>query len=149
MKETTIPPRLIQNSRLALLFMIGLTFLNIILFYLRSSISFPYSAFIPYFAVIYGDYLGTMNGSLSYIYIFSIIAILCLAVYIIAWFASRRKYAWFIVVTIVYFIDTLFMGYLLWGTSTINLVIDLALHGFILYSFTRAAIFYLNERKSR
>lgn len=148
MKERTIPPRLIQNGRMSLLFMIVLTFINIILYFMHSSVSFPYSAFIPYIAVIFGDYLSTANSSLSYMYIFSGIAIFCLAIYIIAWFASRKKYGWFIVVTVFYFLDTVFMGYFLWGSSTIDLMIGLALHGFILYSFARAVIFYFNERKS-
>lgn len=128
--------------------MIVLTFVNIILYYMHSGISFPYSAFTPYIAVIFGDYLSTVNGSSSYIYIFSGIAILFLAVYIIAWFMSRRKSGWFIIITVIYFFDTLFMGYLLWGGSTIDLTIDLALHGFILYSFARAMIFHFKERKA-
>jgi len=148
MKEKTIQPRVIQNARMTLLFMIVLTFVNIILYYMHSSISFPYSAFTPYIAVIFGDYLSTVNGSSSYIYIFSGIAILCLAVYIFAWFAGRRKYGWFTVITVFYFLDTLFMGYFLWGSSTIDLTIDVALHGFILYSFARAMIFNIKERKN-
>ena len=149
MKEKTITPRSIQNGRMSLLLMIVFTFINIIIYFMHSSVSFPYSAFIPYIAVIFGDYLSTANGSISYMFVFSGIAILCLAVYIVGWFASRRKYGWFIVVTVFYLLDTVFMGNFLWGSSTVDLLIDLALHGFILYSFARAIFFYLNERKSR
>lgn len=147
MKEKTILPRLIANGRITLLFMIVLTFLNIILYYMHSTISFPYSAFIPYFAVIFGDYLSSLNATMSYFYILNGIAIAFLAVYIIAWFASRKKSGWFIVITIFYVLDTVFMGYFLWETSIVNLLINLGLHGIIIYSFARAMIFHIHEKK--
>lgn len=147
MKEKQVLPHQIASGRMTLLVMIVLTFLNIILYYMNSAISFPYSAFTPYFAVILGDLLATSIGSSSVIIVFYLVALCCFAIYIIGWFASRKKFGWFIGLTIFYILDTAFMVYTLFGNSIVDMLIDIALHGVIIYSFVMAAVFYIKEKK--
>jgi hypothetical protein len=146
MKQKEILPRPIVYGRMVLLLMIVFTFLNIILYYMNSKISFPYSAFTPYFAVIFGDYLSATTGSLIFIIVFYIVALLFFAIYIFGWFASRKKFGWFIVVSIIYTLDTAFMTYALIGTSGMELFINLALHAFIIYAFVNAALYPIREK---
>lgn len=146
MQQKESLPRPITYGRIVLLVMIAFTFVNIILYYMNYKISFPYSAFIPYFAVIFGDYLSAATGSLNFIIVFYIIALLFFAIYIFAWFASRRKSGWFIVVSIIYILDTAFMTYALIGTTGVDMFFNLALHVFVIYSFVNAALYHLREK---
>lgn len=149
MKQKTPLPRPLANGRLTLLFMIVFTFVNIILYYMNSKISFPYSAFIPYFAIIFGDYLTVTTGSMIFTLVFYIVTLFFFAIYIYGWFASQTKFAWFITISVFYILDTGFMTYALIGTSVIDLLINLALHGLILYSFISAALFYIRLKKRK
>jgi hypothetical protein len=140
-------PQPIQSARYSLVFVIILTLVNIVLYLLKSNITFTLSAFIPYFAVITGNDLFVSTGSSIYLLGCYLIAITALSIYIFAWFASRSRYGWFIGILVFYILDTVFMVYKRPNLQPTDLMIDLILHGFVIYTLFKASLFYLQEKK--
>ena len=116
-----------QAARADLLIMIVLTVANIVLLFVGSDTMMLFSAMIPYISVINGYFY---NGGIIYY----VIAAVVIALYILCWFMSKKKYPWLIVATVLFALDSVYLVELCvvsgdFASSTIDFII----HALVLY----------------
>ncbi len=119
-----------STARADLLIMIVLTVANIILMFIGSDTMMLFSATIPYFAVG----MGYWNGEPELTIFGIIVAVICIALYLICWFMSKKKYQWFIVATVLFALDTIAMVYLYASSGEIESgIFDMVIHALVFY----------------
>lgn len=117
-------------ARADLLIMIALTILNIVLMFIGSDTMMLFSATIPYFAV--GT--GYWNNEPELTVFGIIVAVICVALYLLCWFMSKKKHQWLIVATVFFALDTIATVYLYASSGDIaSGIIDIIIHGVVLY----------------
>ncbi len=116
-----------SNARADLLVMIVLTVANIILMFVGSDTMMLFSAMIPYMSVASGYFY---NGGIVY-YAFAAVFI---ALYVLCWFMSKKKYQWLIVATVLFSLDTLYLVDICITTGDFaSSSIDFIIHALVLY----------------
>lgn len=117
-------------ARNDLLIVIILTVANIVMMFIGSDSMMLFSASIPYFAVGMGYY-----GESVEILVFGIIiAVICLALYLVCWIFSKKKYQWLIVATVLFVIDSAAMiGLYSYSGEFESGIMDMIIHAFVLY----------------
>ena len=130
----------LQKGRNNLLMVAGLTVLNIILYYAQSTITFPFSAFLPQAAVAIGLEGEYVTGSPIFLVLGIFLAVLVIGFYVASALLSKKRPGWFIAALIMFLIDT---GILLWFCFPgfeVESLIDIAFHCWVLYYLVRAVI---------
>ena len=119
-----------SSARADLLIMIVLTVVNIVMMFTGSESMMLFSATIPYFAVGAGYWEGDQE-----VMIFGIgIAVVCIALYLLCWFMSKKKYQWLIIASVLFALDTAAMIYLYASSGEIaSGTFDIVIHAFVLY----------------
>ncbi len=133
------------TSRINLLLVIGITFLNIVLLLLGSESYFLFSAYIPYYAVVMGmfycgkfpsDYYEGMTDMVytedSFLIVTIVFAVFVTLLYLLAWLCSKNhKVGWLIFALVLFGIDT--FALLLIGGFDISMIIDILFHAWVIY----------------
>ena len=119
-----------SSARADLLIMIALTVVNIVLMFFGSESMMLFSATIPYFAVGAGYWEGDQE-----VMIFGIvIAVISIALYLLCWLLSKKRYQWLIVATVLFTLDTAAMIYLYASSGEIGSgIFDIVIHALVLY----------------
>lgn len=119
-----------SSARADLLIMIVLTVVNIVLMFFGSESMMLFSATIPYFAVGAGYWEGDQE-----VMIFGIvIAVISIALYLLCWLLSKKRYQWLIVATVLFTLDTAAMIYLYASSGEIGSgIFDIVIHALVLY----------------
>ena len=119
-----------SSARADLLIMIVLTVVNIVLMFFGSESMMLFSATIPYFAVGAGYWEGDQK-----VMIFGIvIAVISIALYLLCWLLSKKRYQWLIVATVLFTLDTTAMIYLYASSGEIGSgIFDIVIHALVLY----------------
>lgn len=117
-----------SSARADLLIMIVLTVVNIVLMFFGSETIMLFSAIIPYSAVASCYvYAG------SFIY-GTTIAVVVIGLYLLSWFMSKKDYRWFILATVLFIIDTLYMiPFFDFSADFASSIIDIGFHVLVLY----------------
>lgn len=119
-----------SSARNDLLAMIILTVANIVMMFFGSESMMLFSASIPYFAVG----MGLWNYDTELTVFGVIVAVICLALYLLCWFMSKKKYQWIIVATVLFVIDTGAMIWLYASSGEFESgIFDMVIHAFVLY----------------
>lgn len=119
-----------SSARNDLLAMILLTVINIVMMFFGSESMMLFSASIPYFAVGSGYWYDDRE-----VLVFGIvIAVVSIALYLLCWFMSKKKYQWLIVASALFAIDTAAMLWLYISSGDISSgIFDIVIHAFVLY----------------
>lgn len=119
-----------SSARNDLLAMILLTVANIVMMFFGSESMMLFSASIPYFAVG----MGYWNYDTQMTVIGVAVAVICVALYLLCWFMSKKKYQWLIVATVLFTVDTAAMLWLYISSGDISSgIFDIVIHAFVLY----------------
>lgn len=139
------------NARHDILLLVIFTVINCALLLLNANTYFLFSAFIPYSLVddgmfwtgkypaeYYEDFDGLQFENDSYLVIMCVLAVICLAVYVLCWLFSKKKVGWMIATLVFIVIDTLallfFVGF------AVDWLIDYLFHAYIIYCLVRGII---------
>lgn len=109
MSETMKLYRQINLARSNLIAMTLLTVVNIAAYFFGGDFGFPFSAFFPYAAVIFGDILANEFADPMIFYWGVALASIALILFTVGYFLSKNRPGWLIVVTVLYILDLIFM----------------------------------------
>ena len=139
MQQNQVSPRQLalgryRSARVDLLIVIIFTVLNIALLFGQADTMMLFSATVPYVAVVIG-YAANIEagGGLEWFVTGSLIfAFVILAMYLVCWFFSKRRYGWLLAGLVLFGLDTvatvlLYMGNLGEG------IMDILIHGIVIY----------------
>jgi len=134
--EALLTKKKYTSSRMSALLVAGLSILNVILLLANLNFYFPFSATVPMLLV---DIEGLRAGS-SLSIVFLIIAVLYVAVMFVFWWLSGKYYPFFIVLLVVFSLDTLALIILCVASFALtefdpSLLIDVAFHAWVIYEF--------------
>ena len=119
-----------STARVDLLIMIALTVANIVLMFIGSDTMMLFSATIPYAFVG----AGYWEGDQEFLIFGIIIAVISLALYLLCWFLSKKKYQWLIVASVLFSIDYAYTIYLYAASGSLgDGIIDMVIHALVLY----------------
>jgi hypothetical protein len=133
MTETIKLYRRINLARSNLIAMTLLTVVNIAAYFFGGDFGFPFSAFFPYAAVIFGDIFATELADPMIFYWGVALASIVLILYIVGYFLSKKRHGWLIAVTVLYVLDLIFMTYIYFPDFDFSALLDYAFHFWVLY----------------
>ena len=151
-KETAMTPktpisrealeRSYKNSRGNLLLVVIFTVINAIMAFAGSSSYFLFSAYLPYYSVIFGLALtGRLDVDLDfqldekYLVYFIGFAVLVLGLYLLFWLFSKKHYGWLIPSLVFFALDTLFLLRDSFGSGfDFSMLMDVVFHAWVLLS---------------
>lgn len=125
--------RQITLARSNLLAMTILTVVNIAAYFFNATFSFPFSAFFPYAAIVFGDIFAAelMDPMILYWGVgFSVIALI---LFVVSYFLSKNRFGWLTFVTVLYFLDLLFMAFIYFPDYDFSALLDFFFHFWVLY----------------
>ena len=123
-----------EYSRKNLLFVIGLTAINIILSLVDSDLYFLFSARFPIYLTGLGQYYKEETGVATYLTLLGTLAILSLLLYLPCYFLAKKSRVWMLVAAILFSFDTLFLLYIMSFGVEASYVIDILFHIYVLFS---------------
>ena len=129
------------SARVNLRLMIVLTLVNIVLLFTEANMMMLFSATIPYFLVALGIELSFETGLPLFTIVTCVIAAITLLVYLLCWIFSKRRYAWMLIATILFGIDTLFLLFLVIDTGEISSILDIVFHGLVMYYLIMGVVY--------
>jgi hypothetical protein len=132
--------RQINLARSNLLAMTILTIVNIAAYFFGGNFSFPFSAFFPYAAIVFGDIFAVEFADPMIFYWGIIFATIILLLFFVGYFLSKKRHGWLIVVTVLYIIDLLFMTFIYFPDFDFSALLDYAFHFWVLYYLVVGAI---------
>ena len=130
--------RQIISARSNLMMMMVLTGINIILYALKTRISFPFSAFLPELSLLLGvlNYRETGN---TLILLLGIGGFVILAgIYILCYIKTKTNANWFKTALVLFAVDTIAYLYFMAPLMDITTIINLLFHVWLLYSLVLA-----------
>lgn len=140
-QNVTMSPRAAVEKKYAiarhnLLLMMILTVVNIILYIAGSDTMMLFSATVPYLAAGIG--IESQYGPM--LAVGMIIAVICLALYLLCWIFSKKHFAWMITAAVMFGLDTLAMAglYLLMGE--VSGILDAVIHVWVMYYLIMGAV---------
>lgn len=133
MSETMKLYRRINLARSNLIAMTLLTVVNIAAYFFGGDFGFPFSAFFPYAAVIFGDILAIEFADPMIFYWGVALASIVLILFTVGYFLSKKRHGWLIVVTVLYVLDLIFMTYIYFPDFDFSALLDYAFHFWVLY----------------
>lgn len=133
MTETVKLYRRVNLARSNLIAMTLLTIVNIAAYFFGGDFGFPFSAFFPYAAVIFGDIFATELADPMIFYWGIALASIVLILFIVGYFLSKKRHGWLIVVTVLYVLDLMFMTYIYFPDFDFSALLDYVFHFWVLY----------------
>lgn len=140
MTETMKLYRQINLARSNLIAMTLLTVVNIAAYFFGGDFGFPFSAFFPYAAVIFGDIFATELADPMIFYWGIALASIVLILFTLGYFLSKKRHGWLIVVTVLYVLDLIFMTYIYYPDFDFSALLDYAFHFWVLYYLVMGVI---------
>lgn len=140
MTETIKLYRRINLARSNLIAMTLLTIVNIAAYFFGGDFGFPFSAFFPYAAVIFGDIFATELADPMIFYWGIALASIVLILFIVGYFLSKKRHGWLIFVTVLYVLDLIFMTYIYYPDFDFSALLDYAFHFWVLYYLVMGVI---------
>lgn len=130
--------RQIISARSNLMMMMVLTGVNILLYALKTSISFPFSAFLPQLSLLIGILNYGETGSIS-ILLLGIGGFVILAgIYILCYIKTKTSTHWFKTALVLFVLDTIAYLYFMAPILDITTIINLLFHVWLLYYLVMA-----------
>ena len=121
--------RKFNSARSNLLLMIILTLVNVILYFVGTDSMLLFSATIPYLAALFGHWLAPSD-----------IAVMCymlagflIALYLLCWLLSKKRYVWLIIALVLFAVDTVVMVYFNIRFGDYSEILDVLIHTWVLY----------------
>lgn len=133
MTETIKLYRRVNLARSNLIAMTLLTIVNIAAYFFGGDFGFPFSAFFPYAAVIFGDIFATELADPMIFYWGIALASIVLILFIVGYFLSKKRHGWLIFVTVLYVMDLIFMTYIYFPDFDFSALLDYVFHFWVLY----------------
>ncbi|MBQ8910705.1 MAG: hypothetical protein IJY91_06685 [Oscillospiraceae bacterium] len=146
-----------NGARTNLLLVIIFTLINIVLLVINSGTYFLFSSFIPWMMVDDGMYScglypaevyesGMAFLDTSYMVFCGIVAGMILVLYLLSWILSKKpRVGWMIFALVVFVIDT--AALLLMVVNIADWIIDIAFHGWVIFSLINGIISYFKLKK--
>lgn len=150
-----------RNARMYILIILALTVLNILFAFIGTDSYFLFSASIPYQLTVVSGFLCGKLPDVFYedipsftplpdliFYVCVAISLVVLALYLISFLCTKRSKAFYTVAAILFTIDCVFMaGVTIYDGFSSGMIIDILLHGFLLYSFIVGAVASFKAKK--
>ena len=122
-----------KSARLDLLIIIIFTVLNIVMLFTGSETMMLFSATIPYYTVAIAYFANLQYGGLEWFVTGSLIlAFVILAVYLLCWFFSKKRFGWLTAALVLFCIDTVAMV-LLYLSEPVSGLMDYLIHGVVIW----------------
>lgn len=125
--------RQINLARSNLLAMTILTVVNIAAYFFNATFSFPFSAFFPYAAVVFGDIFAAELMDPMIFTWGAGLAVVALILFTVSYFLSKKHFGWLTFVTILYFLDLIFMAFIYFPDYDFSALLDFFFHFWVLY----------------
>jgi len=125
--------RTINLARSNLIAMTVLTVVNIAAYFFGGDFGFPFSAFFPYAAVIFGDIFATELLDPMLLYWGMALAAIVLILFLTGYFLSKKRHGWLMFVSILYVLDLLFMTFIYFPDFDFSALLDYVFHFWVLY----------------
>lgn len=125
--------RQILLARNNLLAMTVLTVINIAAYFFDGNFGFPFSAFFPYAAIVFGDIYAVSYADPMIFYWGAGFSTIALTLFLVGYFLSKKRYGWLTVVTVLYGLDLLFMTYIYFPDFDFSALLDYVFHFWVLY----------------
>lgn len=139
--------RTINLARSNLIAMTVLTVVNIAAYFFGGDFGFPFSAFFPYAAVIFGDIFAAELLDPMLFYWGIALASVVLILFLTGYFLSKKRHGWLTVVTVLYVLDLLFMTYIYFPDYDFSALLDYVFHFWVLYYLVMGVIAASKLRK--
>lgn len=150
-KNTRSPEALARgykNARGNLLLVVIFTVVNAFMAFMGSSSYFLFSAYLPYYSVIFGLVLtGRMDVGQEYqldekyLVYFVGFAVLVLGLYLLFWLFSKKHYGWLIPALVFFVLDTIFLLRDSFGGGfDFSMLMDVVFHAWVLLSLSLGII---------
>ena len=150
MDQATIRKQALKfhTARRNLLSVVCFTALNLLLTAIDAGIYFPFSATVPQFAFEVGKGLAGDLQNNTFLFIGLFIAVILAALYLVCWFFAKRTRG-FIAVALVFFsLDSLLFLFIIFISDfELSLLLDVAFHGWVLFSLISGTIAWAKLRK--
>ena len=132
--------RQINLARSNLIAMTVLTVVNIAAYFFGGDFGFPFSAFFPYAAVVFGDIFATELADPMIFYWGVTLGSIVLLLFVIGYFLSKKRHGWLKVVTLLYVLDILFMTFIYFPDFDFLALLDYVFHFWVLYYLVMGVI---------
>ena len=137
-----------KNARGNLLLVVIFTVVNAFMAFMGSSSYFLFSAYLPYYSVIFGLVLtGRMDVGQEYqldekyLVYFVGFAVLVLGLYLLFWLFSKKHYGWLIPALVFFVLDTIFLLRDSFGGGfDFSMLMDVVFHAWVLLSLSLGII---------
>jgi hypothetical protein len=139
--------RQIILARNNLLAMTVLTIINIAAYFFDGNFAFPFSAFFPYAAIVFGDIFAVEFADPMIFYWGIGFSVITLTLFLVGYFLSKKRHGWLIVVTILYGFDLLFMTYFYFPDFDFSALLDYAFHFWVLYYLVKGVSAVMKLKK--
>lgn len=137
----TQPTQKYRTARMNLLAAIILTVVNIILALTGSDVMFWFSMTMPYMMTV----AALSNPGTIIVPILAILIVGILAVYVVCWFFSGKRYEWIWGAIVLFALDTLYMIYFYFHVGIIGeAMIDIAFHIYVMVFLVMALVHGIN-----
>ena len=134
MTPRQMPMNRYKSARVDLLLVIIFTVINIVMLFSGSETMMLFSATVPYVAVLVG-YLANIEagGALDWFVTGSLIfAFVILAMYLVCWFFSKKRYGWLLAALVLFSLDTVATVFLYLDNLGAG-VMDFLIHGIVIW----------------
>jgi hypothetical protein len=127
--------RKVKNGRSSFLTMIALTAVNIVLILINADVSFPFSASLPQFFVMFGQGLFTESNATMGYSISIFISLLTVGVYLLLFYLSAKHIGAMIAAIVLFLIDTFLLAVIAFYLNALSsFVIDFIFHAWVIWS---------------
>jgi hypothetical protein len=129
-----------STARMNLLVVVSFTVTNIIMLLAGTYSQFLFSASIPYLLTAFGIAMDMQAGGNTYVTTALIISAAILLVYVVLWLLSKKRPALLYVAFGLFVVDTvLLLGFALLSGSILDEILNLGLHGWVLFILFKGA----------
>jgi hypothetical protein len=129
-----------STARMNLLVVVSFTVTNIIMLLAGTYSQFLFSAAIPYLLTAFGVAMDMQYGGNTYVTTALIISAAILLVYVVLWLLSKKRPALLYVAFGLFALDTLLLlGFALLAGSVMDEILNLGLHGWVLFILFKGA----------
>jgi len=123
-----------NKSRGNLILVFAFSVANIVMYLLEASFYFPFSAVFPSFAMGFGQGMTEEYGAGAYFIAGIFVGVVAASFYLICWLFSKKHKEFLLVALVLFCIDSLFLLWIAAFGFEASLLIDIAFHGWVIYS---------------
>ena len=137
----------IARGRSNLLLMLALTLVNMVLLAVNADISFPFSAFFPQAALLFGGAVAEELGENLFLIIGIALGVAALMLYLLCWLLSKKHPGWLTAACILFILDTLVLAWFCVQGFSASFIVDILFHAWVLYYLVRGMIGVVRLRR--